>query len=179
MTEKLRYFVAKVGPKGTLFYWQPSASLRAAGWKPVRLPDTEEAARKRAAELNVTLDEWRERTRQASILAEAAAERRQPQTPPTSGYTCVYIVSAGPQLHKIGIAIDPMKRMSTLQTGSPNPLRLAWHQKVPTAIARRAERLAHARLQPELSLGEWFTVSFYEAVAALRTAIADETKRGR
>lgn len=45
--------------KNNSFYWQPGRSLRAAGWKPVRLSDNLRKARDEAEEINERVDEWR------------------------------------------------------------------------------------------------------------------------
>ena len=36
---KVRYLIEKPGRDAPRFYWQPTASLRAAGWEPVALKD--------------------------------------------------------------------------------------------------------------------------------------------
>jgi len=56
---KVRHFVERSGRAGSRFYWQPSSELRAAGWRPMRLPDEKGAALAKAEALNVELDAWR------------------------------------------------------------------------------------------------------------------------
>lgn len=56
---KIRHFVEKPGSKGPRYFWQPSAALRALGWRPERLPEALPAAIARAEELNRQLDAWR------------------------------------------------------------------------------------------------------------------------
>lgn len=45
--------------RGQVFYWQPSNILRAAGFRPQRLPDDETGAIARARQLNLELEAWR------------------------------------------------------------------------------------------------------------------------
>lgn len=52
---RIRHLVEKSGR----FYWQPAAALRAAGWRPARLPDERPAALAKAEELNAEVDRWR------------------------------------------------------------------------------------------------------------------------
>jgi hypothetical protein len=56
---KVRHLVAKKLKLGELFYWQPSAELRAEGWRPVPLGKDLAAAITRAEELNADVDAWR------------------------------------------------------------------------------------------------------------------------
>ncbi|ABC22540.1 hypothetical protein [Rhodospirillum rubrum] len=53
---KVRYFVEKPGAR---YFWQPSATVRALGWRSERLPDDLSAAITRAEQLNAELDTWR------------------------------------------------------------------------------------------------------------------------
>ena len=57
---KVRHFVEKPGRDAPRYFWQPSAALRALGWRPERLPDERAAALARAEQLNAELDAWRE-----------------------------------------------------------------------------------------------------------------------
>jgi hypothetical protein len=56
---KPRYFVEKPQQKGTLFYWQPSAGLKRAGFKNVTLSRDRAEAIKQAEALNTKVDQWR------------------------------------------------------------------------------------------------------------------------
>lgn len=59
---QIRYFVEKPGAKrqaGPRFYWQPAASLQAAGWHTVRLPNDRPSAELEADRLNASLDRAR------------------------------------------------------------------------------------------------------------------------
>jgi hypothetical protein len=52
---RVRHLVEKQGR----FYWQPASALRAAGWRPERLPSDRAAALARAEQLNLEVDAWR------------------------------------------------------------------------------------------------------------------------
>ena len=57
---KIRHLVAKKNSDGTArHYWQPSAELRAAGWKPRRLAADQPTAIDQAEALNADVDAWR------------------------------------------------------------------------------------------------------------------------
>lgn len=85
--------------------------------------------------------------------------------------TAVYVVGnehAGAV--KIGIAIDVQKRMASLQTGSPHPLRLHSALYTGRRQARHLEKLVHDKLKEcEVHLnGEWFDVDPVDAAAVLK-----------
>jgi integrase len=54
-----RYFTERPGKDGPRYFWQPSSSLAAHGWKLERLPAELGAAVTRAEQLNADLDLWR------------------------------------------------------------------------------------------------------------------------
>jgi integrase len=71
-TLKIRHLVAKPNKAGTTrFYWQPSADLRAGGWRVQPLGRDHAAAIEKAESLNAEVDAWR--------AGEAA-----PNAPPTA-----------------------------------------------------------------------------------------------
>ncbi|TVR83492.1 MAG: hypothetical protein EA405_04320 [Rhodospirillales bacterium] len=55
----IRYLVQKKFKKGIDYYWQPSAELRAVGFRPQRLADDIETAIRQAEKLNRQVDDWR------------------------------------------------------------------------------------------------------------------------
>jgi hypothetical protein len=73
---KVRHLVEKPGAAGPRFYWQPSSELRAAGWRPMRLPNDRAEAMAKAERLNAEVDAWR-RGELAPDAPPAAARRRQ------------------------------------------------------------------------------------------------------
>lgn len=59
------------------YYWQPNTPLRALGWRPERLPDDPDQAKRRAEVLNAEVDAWRRGELPANAPAAAAARARQ------------------------------------------------------------------------------------------------------
>lgn len=75
-TLKVRHLVVKGPAHAPRFYWQPSADLRAAGWKLQRLHGDQAAAIARAEQLNGEVDAWRQGEAPASAPATAPKGRR-------------------------------------------------------------------------------------------------------
>lgn len=70
----------------------------------------------------------------------------------------VYLIEATESRRlKIGVARDPLRRLATLQTGSPEPLRLLHTRHCETTRAAKSlERALHRRFEPFHIHGEWF-----------------------
>ena len=76
MKDRIRHFVTKTASNGAQrHYWQPSASLRRAGWPAQRLPDDLAAARALAMTLNLKIDQWREHHAAEADIHQAAGAR--------------------------------------------------------------------------------------------------------
>ena len=101
-------------------------------------------------------------------------------TPPdVSGNTVspqayVYVIAAGDEVVKIGVAKNVCRRLKGLQTGHNKKLSIAYE----IACVRRdhayaIECRAHRLLKEKLMGGEWFSVSAEEANAAVQKAIAE------
>lgn len=73
----------------------------------------------------------------------------------------IYAISAPNGLVKIGRAANPRDRFSTIQCGSPLPLKLEFSVDVNDDVS--AERVLHRRLRPLRHHGEWFEISVPEA----------------
>lgn len=84
----------------------------------------------------------------------------------------VYVISAGRAPVKVGIAIDPARRLAALQTGHPERLRLHQHIPVAAGRAREIERLCHLCLADHRMKGEWFDVDPQVAAQVVREVIA-------
>lgn len=56
--------------------------------------------------------------------------------------------------HKIGISVDPVRRLRQLQTGNAGLLSLVDHY--PTTRARRIESTLHGFYSANREMGEWF-----------------------
>jgi hypothetical protein len=86
----------------------------------------------------------------------------------------VYVISAGTEAVKIGVARDPNNRLKSLQTGHFKKLSVAYE----IAFAGRDEAYAvecrvHRLLKAQLMEGEWFAVSPEEAKEAVERVISD------
>jgi hypothetical protein len=158
MTTKPRHLVCK----GGRYYWQPSKSLRAAGWRIQRLSSDPMAAAGEAERLNAELDAWRGGHRPAHAPPE-----RDPSRPkvkpvgrrPASGHSGVYLVrTEGAEAFKVGLATDPVQRLVALQTGNPSVLRLAFFVQLPFETAKKVEAAAHELLAQYQRRSEWFVV---------------------
>jgi hypothetical protein len=77
---------------------------------------------------------------------------------PTDNTDYVYLIRAGRRkLYKIGKTNDPQDRLTSLQTASPDKLKLVHTFKADNASA--AEESLHAALQNKRIQGEWFQLS--------------------
>lgn len=91
----------------------------------------------------------------------------------------VYVVSApSVSVVKIGIAYNPKKRLSGLQSSSPVRLKLegSWDAKT---RSREVERACHELLWQHHSHGEWFRCDPERASRVVSTAVAIATSNGR
>ena len=71
-------------------------------------------------------------------------------------YSYIYIISDGVSF-KVGISVDPAKRIKALQTGSPKKLELLHTFKIPKDKIFRAEKECHSALNSKfIKRGEWF-----------------------
>ena len=80
----------------------------------------------------------------------------------------VYLISAGPRMHKIGISENPKKRLASLQTGHYRKLRIA--RMIEADDAEKIEAYAHCLLRDRRATGEWFLVTEAEAAWAVEYA---------
>jgi hypothetical protein len=86
---KVRHLVEKASGGRPVFYWQPSADLRRAGWLPMRLPDDRATALARAEALNLDVDRWR----QGEAVVGAPAGVVPHEKGPAAGTVAALIVS--------------------------------------------------------------------------------------
>lgn len=79
----------------------------------------------------------------------------------------VYVIEAG-EFVKVGIAKDPEARVSTMQTGNPHKMRVAWSLILDDRrMAMGVERFAHQFLATFRRNGEWFACAPETARAAV------------
>ncbi|WWT39894.1 hypothetical protein [Microcystis phage Mwe-JY08] len=86
----------------------------------------------------------------------------------------VYVITMPTGHVKIGISGSPLKRLRTLQTGCPLPLRIVFLMGVPDRLAIKIERAAHKALADYRLNGEWFKVTTEKAISAVRRAAGIE-----
>jgi hypothetical protein len=68
---------------------------------------------------------------------------------------------------KLGISVDPERRLTQLQTGHHERLRLFHTEPVPSDRARLYERLLHRDVGHKRSHGEWFHLNVEDAIAQI------------
>jgi hypothetical protein len=84
----------------------------------------------------------------------------------------VYVISAGDNRHKVGISKNPQGRLSELQTGHFETLRLVHTQAAPDP--RAVEQDVHTHLSRWRIRGEWFNCPENVAVGMVRSRIEGE-----
>lgn len=67
----------------------------------------------------------------------------------------IYIMSNG-DAFKVGLSIDPKRRLRQLQTGSPKKLSLVYFVEIETAPVKILESIMHRYLKMNHLTGEWF-----------------------
>lgn len=74
-----------------------------------------------------------------------------------------YIYIIGPKDHvgkplKVGVSVNPTRRISNLQTGHSEKLKIHYQREVDDAIVYTMERLIHKELSFHRTLNEWFDI---------------------
>ncbi len=82
----------------------------------------------------------------------------------------VYVVKSASGLVKIGVAADPIERLSVLQTASKETLELVYAAAVRGNYGYAIEQVAHSTLRHHRVNGEWFNATSELAVAAIAAA---------
>jgi len=77
----------------------------------------------------------------------------------------VYVIEGVTGHYKIGVSVDPIRRLAELQTGSPVPLRFAYIGVTP-GNGYDIEGRAHELLDAHRKEGEWFLVPASIAIGA-------------
>lgn len=88
-----------------------------------------------------------------------------------SKITHIYVIATRGGLLKLGRAVSPTGRLSSIQTHSPLPIHLVHSEPVPIAIGTAVEREAHHSLRATLSRGEWFKTDAATAIDAIKRAV--------
>lgn len=90
----------------------------------------------------------------------------------TQPSTCVYFIDqVGTPYLKIGITEDLPRRLSTLQTASPQDLRVICTLECgDIETAQRIEGMLHAYFEAQYVRGEWFSITAVQALALITLA---------
>jgi len=98
--------------------------------------------------------------RNENNLINEQSKRNPPKTQKREQPTFVYIIKAiGTSFYKIGISINPQKRLYALQTANPNKLMIVKKYKFQSKLeATAVEKEMHRHLKKHICLGgtEWF-----------------------
>lgn len=84
----------------------------------------------------------------------------------------VYVIAsdpAGPV--KIGFSKHPEKRVTQLQTGHSETLRLYYYHSLPAESVKLMEKAVHATNRHRKVKGEWFNLSVEDAILEVRHAV--------
>ena len=80
----------------------------------------------------------------------------------------IYVIGNDTNKQKIGFSKDVHKRLKSLQTGNPEPLKIHHFEEVPDTRARILERKLHKELGYIRLNGEWFDMSPIDAKRMLQ-----------
>ena len=86
----------------------------------------------------------------------------------------MFLYVIGPQKGgptKIGFSVDPEKRLSNLQTGNPNILKIHYLVEVSTDKVRNMERIIHKTCKMHRLKGEWFNFDSKTAIQEVQFAM--------
>lgn len=167
MTQRGRYLVSKGKNEGPPRYWQPSAKMRAAGFRAQRLSDHLRSAISEAEALTAeAIASGRIQRLAPNAVREAQAPRRDRQKS-RPGSRFVYVISVSGGHVKIGRSDAPWKRLMDIQVGNPRPVRLHLCLCTQPMDAVTVEAKAHARLFQKRVEGEWFDCTVEQAVKAV------------
>lgn len=78
----------------------------------------------------------------------------------------LYVIAAseiGPV--KLGLSIQPEKRVRQLQTGSALPLKIFHTEEIDDALVKAAESALHRLLSHRRLKGEWFDLTVEQAIS--------------
>ena len=80
-------------------------------------------------------------------------------------FSSVYVIAASNNMSKVGISINPARRVSQLQTGNGSQLSLAYSLSAVKPVVEMIERSVHTKMRRYREQGEWFSVKPQTAIA--------------
>lgn len=109
---------------------------------------------------------------EAALAAAAEAHARRKAEHPVQDdlERFVYVVGCAGHPIKIGMAVDPLGRLKSLQTGFPHRLRI-YAQIFAGSDAARVEQECHRRLSEYRLNGEWFDYDPYQAADLVKSIL--------
>lgn len=96
------------------------------------------------------------------------APKKKTATKPKS----VYLMQAGNSL-KIGVSSNPHERVSSVQTGCPDKVRVVFIYATEDN-AKEVETMMHIRFAPSRKFGEWFDISILDLAKSLLRGLAGQ-----
>jgi hypothetical protein len=148
------------------------AEMRDGGWRMSGDRFSQCLNRLKAAGYVQHAAEYNEETGRPVWTLRASLSAMTPERPELSGprKVQVYAIRDRKTRHvKIGISVDPNKRLASLQTGAPVGLRLLW-----TAPGGRPlEQHLHGHFAERHVRGEWFDFSGCDAVDLIEQAASE------
>lgn len=84
--------------------------------------------------------------------------------------TSIYIIGPEGGPYKVGWSADPKTRLSNLQVGQAQEIKLHYSETTETEVAKVIEKLIHRQIGYKRVRGEWFDVTLEEAIAEVRFA---------
>lgn len=119
---------------------------------------------------------WTEFSRREARESKRAKERarvRARKWAKTQGDSYIYVIASGPEGPvKVGLAIDPDRRLKEIQTGHPVRLAIFAERQVKASLVRQIEHECHVRLKDLRSNGEWFRIAAKRAEEVVDQVIA-------
>lgn len=166
-SEKLPWCIRKRNADGTeRWYWQRR------GYPMVRLSDESGARKVEADRLNKSVTAGRI-SKIARTLKTARAIKNGGRGALALDAPGVYVAATSMRHLKIGVAIDPAKRMRELNTGNARRVGLIFFVRCMDVSAVTVERLVHRILAGNQLQGEWFAVSPETAIRAINRAMVE------
>jgi hypothetical protein len=83
----------------------------------------------------------------------------------------IYIIGATEPPYKVGISRDPNRRLKSLQTGYPYPLKLHYTKETDICKTKLLETVIHRHLKLYKTTGEWFNVKLDDLILDVEFAV--------
>ena len=86
-------------------------------------------------------------------------------------YSYIYIIGGDEPPFKVGISKNPNKRLKSLQTGHPYPLRIHSLKETDISQTKLLETVIHRNLKHLRTNGEWFDVPVKDLILEVEYVI--------